>query len=510
MDNDFKQAFNDTLFDSFEQGYYVGMMSGTSLDGLDAVICQFDERVTAACLGNDSVVTDGLMSAGLLTDSLVKDSDSLVTNSLDSVIFTTEPEPTPNTGSDAVDDTPIAKNKIIATHTAEFPDLLREVLLALCQPNATAQLHKLTLQLGLDVADTANTAASVPQSELDWFGWASREYGKFASQVVNELLAKSDINAESIIAIGCHGQTVRHRPHLGFSLQLVDPNIIAERTGISVVSDFRRRDMAVGGQGAPLVPAFHLAHFGKPLQQSHETKASATLIVVNLGGIANITVLPANQPDKIIGFDTGPANILLDSWYQFHVKHSNLLDKYPDYQPLYDKSGQWAQMGQGNHALLKQLLTHPYFVKAAPKSTGREDFNLQWLQQQIVTVETNIAAKISAEDVQATLTLFTVKTLSNAIQAEAQRLSLHALQPEGGAVIVCGGGAYNDFMLALLAQELADWHLSTSADFGIAPTWVEAMAFAWLAQQTMIGNTGNLPAATGASKAVVLGQVCFA
>lgn len=431
---DLESTLSGTIFDNFDSGYYIGMMSGTSLDGMDAVICQFDE------------------SEG---------------------------------------------EKIIATHSKPFPEQLRDTLLALCQPNGITQLAHPVKNIILQ---------QQPQSELEWFGWASREYAEFASTVVLELLQKSGNSADAILAIGCHGQTVRHRPNLGFSLQLVDPNIIAERTGITVVTDFRRRDMAVGGQGAPLAPAFHLAQFGirdnQELQPTPEPKTSLETvpakdrIVVNLGGIANITVLPSQQTDKVIGYDTGPANILLDGWYQSH---------HPDAKTLYDESGQWAQTGTVNTELLAQFMAHPYFSQNTPKSTGREDFNLQWLTEQIEQFSAEKQQTIDAASVQATLTQLTAQTLCDAIKAEADRLALSA-----GDIIICGGGAYNPNLLAHIAQQLPQWRVVTSQTFGIAPTWIEAMAFAWLARQTIIGESGNLPAVTGAQKPVVLGQVCFA
>ncbi|WP_019673602.1 anhydro-N-acetylmuramic acid kinase [Psychrobacter lutiphocae] len=429
LEHSFEYTLNETLYNSFDQGYYIGMMSGTSLDGMDAVICQFDNDAT---------------------------------------------------------------NKIVATHSKDFPDNLREVLLALCVPNGTSNLTMSADKFAI---------AQQPQSELEWFGWASREYAEFASHVVNELLEQADIAAESILAIGCHGQTVRHRPNLGFTLQLVDPNIIAERTGISVVTDFRRRDMAVGGQGAPLAPAFHLAQFA----ESHQSTDSEDIIVVNLGGIANITVLPSKQIDKVTGYDTGPANILLDAWYQHHYQSHIQGSSLDQSEPLYDKSGIWAQSGEVNSELLELLLSHPYFAHATPKSTGREDFNLNWLQSQIKIIETKLGHTLDIADVQATLTALTAQSLADAIKQEAINLHMSA-----GDIIVCGGGAYNVNLLAQIAKRLPNWEVATSAKFGIAPTWVEAMAFAWLARQTIMGETGNLPAVTGANKAVVLGQVCFA
>lgn len=423
-------ALSETLFDSFDNGYYIGMMSGTSLDGLDAVICQFGE-------------------------------------------------------SDSTDE-----NKIVATISKPLPNQLRTVLLALCQPNGVSTLTQTISNIAIE---------HQPQSELDWLGWASRAYAEFASEIVIELLDNSGIEAEAILAIGCHGQTVRHRPQLGFSLQIVDANIIAERTGISVVTDFRNRDMAVGGQGAPLAPAFHLAQFGNVNQDS--SNGNDHRIVVNLGGIANITVLPAGQSDKVIGYDTGPASTLLDAWYQHHVANNTITTD----EPLFDKGGQWAASGKVNLLLLTQLLSHPYFELPTPKSTGREDFHLGWLTEQIAVVEGQTKETIAPEDVQATLTMFTVQSLARAINHETKRLDL-----VGGDIIVCGGGAYNTYLLELLGEALPNWQIRTSEAFGIAPTWIEAMAFAWLARQSIMGEVGNLPSVTGASKSVVLGQVCFA
>ena len=420
------ETLEQTVFESFDEGLYIGMMSGTSLDGMDAVLCQFS---------NDS--------------SAEEDSQ--------------------------------APMRLLATHSQDFPPRLREVLLALCQPNGVKEL----------IASDAEPN-SESHSELEWFGWASREYGEFASEVVNTLLTQADIDAESVLAIGCHGQTVRHRPQMGFSLQLVDANIIAERTGISVVSDFRRRDMAVGGQGAPLVPAFHQALFATP---------DSTRVLLNLGGIANITVLPVNDKpvneavinnNAVIGYDTGPANLLLDAWAALHTGKD------------YDAGGAWAQSGQIIEPLLNQLLAHPFFAKPYPKSTGREDFNLAWLQAELQTFEqTTVDTRYAAADVQATLTELT------AISASSQ-LTQFIKNDKHSAVYVCGGGALNDYLMSRLRTHLPQCSVETTASLGLEPTWVEAVAFAWLARQTLMGETGNLPAVTGASKNVVLGQVCFA
>ena len=438
-------ALEQTVFESFDDGLYIGMMSGTSLDGMDAVLCQFNADINSDDFSHDDVDND-------------------------------------DTNSEKNTQQPM---RLLATYSQDFPPRLREVLSALCQPNGIKALTP--VKDGL-----TNEPNSESSSELDWFGWASREYGEFASSVVNTLLQQSNTDAESVLAIGCHGQTVRHRPQMGFTLQLVDANIIAERTGISVVSDFRRRDMAVGGQGAPLVPAFHQALFATP---------NRTRVLLNLGGIANITVLPAvadstenTSEDKlhnVVGYDTGPANLLLDAWTALHTDNA------------YDAGGAWAQSGTIIEPLLTQLLAHPFFAKPYPKSTGREDFNLAWLQDELQTFEyANADISYSAADVQATLTELT------AISASMQ-INMFANTASNSSVYVCGGGALNDYLMARLQAHLPYCTVETTEPLGLAPTWVEAVAFAWLARQTLMGETGNLPAVTGASKGVVLGQVCF-
>ena len=428
-------ALEQTVFESFDDGLYIGMMSGTSLDGMDAVLCQFSTDINSDAVSHDDVDNDNVNSAASTQQPM----------------------------------------RLLATYSQDFPPRLREVLLALCQPNGIQALTPATDGL-------TNEPNCESSSELDWFGWASREYGEFASGVVNTLLQQSNTDAESVLAIGCHGQTVRHRPQMGFTLQLVDANIIAERTGISVVSDFRRRDMAVGGQGAPLVPAFHQALFATP---------NCTRVLLNLGGIANITVLPANLKDQVVGYDTGPANLLLDAWTSLHTDHA------------YDAGGAWAQSGTIIEPLLTQLLAHPFFAQSHPKSTGREDFNLTWLQDELQAFEqANTDIIYSAVDVQTTLTELT------AISASTQ-VNMFTNTDSNSLVYVCGGGALNDYLMTRLQAHLPYCTVETTETLGLAPTWVEAVAFAWLARQTLMGETGNLPAVTGASKGVVLGQVCF-
>ena len=450
------ELLEQTMFgnlNSFDEGLYIGMMSGTSLDALDAVICRFIATSQSSEHNN--------------TDTEDNNENHNTTSGL--------------------------SLQLLATHSKPLPTQLRSVLLALCQPNGVTNLSPAFIA-SLDIADDEQANLC---SELDWWGWASRHYALFASEVVNELIQQSGTDIEDIMAIGCHGQTVRHRPQLGFTLQLVDANLIAEYTGITTVSDFRRRDMAVGGQGAPLVPAFHQALFRHPSQ---------TRVVLNLGGIANLTLLPAlssplqttktNESNQlhqtVIGFDTGPANLLLDAWSQKHTGKA------------YDAGGRWGRSGQIIAALLKQLLAHPFFTQPAPKSTGREDFHLSWLEQQLqLFAQTHIDTAFSPADVQATLTELT------AISA-CQQISACIETTDSTTVYVCGGGAYNDYLLERLQAHLPHVTIKTTQSLGLAPTWVEAVAFAWLARQTIMGEVGNLPAVTGASKGVVLGQVCFA
>lgn len=394
MMNDIFKNLQDFMDISTQQEYYIGMMSGTSLDALDAVLCEF------------------------------------------------------------IDDKPI----IIATHSEIFDKNLREILLALCTPNGTQKLA---------VGDFSYF------SELDFWGLASRLYAEFASEVIVNLLHKTNISHDDIIAIGCHGQTVRHRPEWRFSLQLIDPNILAERTGIAVVSDFRRRDMAVGGQGAPLVPAFHQAMFG------YDTSDDSSVIILNLGGIANITILG----DTVTGYDTGAANLLMDGWI---TRHQGI---------NFDKNGEWASSGTIHQPLLSKLLNHDFLKKSAPKSTGREEFNLEWLDGIL-----NNFSPINPQDVQTTLCEFTAVTISQEIQKFAKNHN---------QLFVCGGGAYNTYLMNRLAYHLPNFDIKSTQAHNIEPVWIESLAFAWLARQNMLMQSGNLPAVTGADKEVVLGVVCF-
>ena len=294
--------------------------------------------------------------------------------------------------------------------------------------------------------------------------------------IVEDLLRSAGLDAASVRAIGAHGQTVRHRPGefdgTGYTLQINNPAMLAELTGIGVVADFRSRDVAAGGQGAPLVPAFHQAVFGA----SGERAA-----VLNLGGIANLTVLATGPGMPVLGFDCGPGNVLLDSWCLRHLG-----------QP-YDADGAWAASGQAQPSLLEQLLSEPYFGKAPPKSTGRDLFNLDWLLSHLTTWST-----CTPVDVQATLTELIARTCATDLQTRG---------PGSTLLIVCGGGALNAQLMRRLQAHLPSCRVESSARHGLPPLQVEAVAFAWLARKTARRETGSLQSVTGALGARVLGGI---
>ncbi len=310
---------------------------------------------------------------------------------------------------------------------------------------------------------------------IDALGSADKQLGESFAQSVVTLLEKAGLKASDITAIGSHGQTVRHRPPNTdtphpFTLQIGDPNIISARTGITTVADFRRKDMAVGGQGAPLAPAFHQAAF-------HSNKQNR--VIVNIGGISNLTFLPSDG--EVIGFDTGPGNRLLDDW----IKQQQ--------NKAFDDGGQWASQYDSDEQLLKQLKTHPFLQRSIPKSTGREEFNKNWLDQQLKRV-----GSLSPGCVQATLLAFTAETIADAINT----------LPVGiDEVFICGGGALNTTLMASLGHLLQSVNIYSTAALGLAPEWVEAAAFAWLAKQTLAGLAGNLPPVTGAEKLTILGGI---
>ena len=285
------------------------------------------------------------------------------------------------------------------------------------------------------------------------------------------LLQDAGVPRGRVRAIGSHGQTIRHRPQADppFTWQLGDGNVIAERSGIDTVADFRRRDVAAGGQGAPLMPAFHAALLGSP----QEDRA-----VLNLGGIANFTLLPVGG--EVRGFDTGPANALMDAWCERHTGRA------------YDADGAFAASGQVDAALLARLLADPWFALPPPKSTGREHFHLDWLQARMGETV------LPPADVQATLLDLSARTVADALQMT---------QPDTRRVLVCGGGVRNAVLMARLAAYLPQAIVESTAMHGLEPDYVEAMGFAWLARETLAGRPGNLPAVTGASGRRILGTV---
>lgn len=367
---------------------YIGLMSGTSLDGIDAVLAQ-------------------------LSDSQVQ---------------------------------------VRAHISADFEPALRAELLALNRPGGEHELHRAAL--------------------------AANGLARACGALVNRLLAQQGLRPHEIRALGAHGQTVRHQPGLhddtGYTLQLNNPALLAELTGIDVVADFRSRDVAAGGQGAPLVPAFHAALFGQ---------ASADVAVLNLGGIANLSLLPATvRGEAVRGFDCGPANALLDHWSQRHRG-----------QP-YDAGGAWSASGQVNEALLALCLQEPYFAQPLPKSTGRDLFNPDWLDARLAQVP----APLRPEDVQATLAELTARSCADGVQRHAPRTQ---------ELLVCGGGARNDDLMARLRRRLPGIDVRPTDARGLPAQQVEAAAFAWLAHRALERLPGNLPAVTGARGLRVLGAI---
>ena len=361
---------------------YIGLMSGTSMDGIDAVVVRFDGA-------------------------------------------------TPH---------------LVAHHCERMPDELREALLDLSEPDSSHSLYRL--------------------GEIDHL------FARLLATTVHRLLDKGSLGANRIRALGSHGQTICHQPQgaTPFTIQIGDPSLIAELTGITTVADFRRRDIAAGGQGAPLAPAYHAALFHT---------ADEARVIINIGGIANVTLLPEDGP--ISGFDTGPGNVLLDTWAR---KVTGV---------AFDREGAMAARGTVDQALIRQMLSDPYFHQISPKSTGREHFNWHWLETHLR--ETSL----SPEDVQATLSELTAISISNAIKG-----SLSGVE----RVLVCGGGVHNIDLLDRLRSHLDTPCIST-AELGLDPDWVEAVAIAWLTRQTLAMKPGNIPAVTGARRPVVLGGVYY-
>lgn len=340
-----------------------------------------------------------------------------------------------------------------------------------------AVIESICSPLSSNIKDEIKSLINPTENEINRLIALDVQLANIFSGTVKQLLDKANIKKEQISAIGSHGQTIRHLPTSDFpsTLQIGDANIIAETSGITTVADFRRRDMAAGGQGAPLVPAFHKQIF------RHKKK---NRVILNLGGIANITILPADKNKPATGFDTGPANTLMNHWIQ-QQENKN-----------YDESGIWAKSGDINEDFLKELLIDEYFKLMPPKSTGTEYFNPAWLSKKLSEFPF-----LAAKDVQASLAAFTATTISAAINE-------HASETE--EIIICGGGVHNDYLIKLLKQCLPNIDINSSVNYGVDPDYVEATAFAWLAKQTMEHKPGNLPEVTGAKQKVILGGIYFA
>ena len=329
--------------------------------------------------------------------------------------------------------------------------------------------------LPAQLREEISTLSHPGENEIERMGRLDRKLGLLCAQSCLDLLRQSGIDRRQIRAIGSHGQTVRHHPpsasHGGepcFTLQIGDPNTIAEITGITTVADFRRRDIAAGGEGAPLVPAFHQQVFAA---------ADISRAIVNIGGIANISLLSGADT---LGFDSGPGNTLLDHWIASQRGQS------------YDAGGSWGAEGEVDQSLLQQLLTHPYFDQPLPKSTGKEVFNPDWLEQQLSTLP-----PLEPRDVQATLAEFTAASIALGLDRCG----------EIDEVYVCGGGAANADLMRRLFRHVAPAKLGSTAELGCDPAWVEAAAFAWLAQQRLESLPGNLATATGAAGPRILGAI---
>jgi anhydro-N-acetylmuramic acid kinase len=363
--------------------YFAGVMSGTSLDGVDAVIADFAPAGGKPC-------------------------------------------------------------RTLGAAHVQLPTMLRDELLALQLPG---------------------------KNELARAGSAANMLAELYADAIARALAEARLAPDEIRAAGVHGQTLRHRPDLGITVQLNNAARVAEKAGMSVVSDFRSRDVAAGGQGAPLVPAFHAALFART--DRHR-------VVVNIGGIANMTDLPPGGP--VLGFDTGPGNVLSDLWCARNRGAT------------FDAQGSWAATGNVVPALLDVLLADPFFNAAPPKSTHRDRFNLQWLEEKLRAMK----VKEEAEDVQATLVALTARTIADAIRRHAA---------DATEVLVCGGGAKNGALMRDLGVALKPRRLATTADEGVPVEQVEALAFAWLAREALAGRPGNLPAVTGAKGPRVLGAI---
>ena len=312
-------------------------------------------------------------------------------------------------------------------------------------------------------------------SSLDAVTHMDAVLGRLFAEAVNAIIKQSGISGAQIRAVGSHGQTILHHPESSppRTLQIGDASIIAYRTGITTVADFRRMDLAAGGQGAPLAPALHAQYFRSD---------SADRIILNIGGIANITLLPSSIQREVSGFDTGPGNGLMDDWNRRH-NNTNM-----------DRDGKWAASGEVNQSLLDELLSDPYFSQAPPKSTGRDYFNLEWLDEML----NRSTPSLSAVDVHATLVQLTACNISDAINNHA---------PSTREIYVCGGGIHNPILMKALASRMPENTIASTESLGVDPDGVEAVTFAWLAHCRMEGIPGNLPSVTGAREPVILGAI---
>ncbi len=337
------------------------------------------------------------------------------------------------------------------------------------RPRVLAQAQcTFSVDLRMDLLDLTRPGVN----ELERAACLSRTLSSLYAEVVHELVQRAGQGDFPVVAVGCHGQTVRHRPEQGFSLQLVNGALLAELTGMTVITDFRSGDIAAGGQGAPLVPAFHAALFRHP---------SIPRLILNLGGIANLTLLIPGLATR--GYDTGPANLLMDGWINRCLGHP------------FDPEGRWAAQGHCHPALLDSLLNHPFFQRSAPKSTGREDFSLEWLEGRGEWV-----SSLPLEDVQATLLELTARSVAAAVQAECRG-------HKGAELYACGGGALNTQLMKRLQILMPEIWVRCTDELGVPAQQVEALAFAWLAWARVQGKAGNLPEVTGARHGVVLGAL---
>ena len=338
------------------------------------------------------------------------------------------------------------------------------------QPNGTPQLlHTHFVAYPPEIRTQILTLQHPSPNELEVTARMGNTLARLYADAVNQLLAIAQIDAKNITAIGCHGQTIRHRPELGFTMQIGNAALLSELTGITVISDFRSRDVAAGGQGAPLVPAFHKDVFAHTLYNR---------AIVNIGGIANITYLGVNG--KVYGFDSGPGNMLLDAWIKQHLDLE------------YDADGSWASTGNIIQPLLTTMLEDPYFSAPPPKSTGRDLFNTSWLNHCLS------AQPYAANDVARTLVALSAHSIAHAIKQHCADVD---------EIYVCGGGAKNKLLVNDLQSLVGTIRVETTDKLGMGVDWVEAIAFAWLAKKCIMQQAANLPEATGARGLRILGAI---